>query len=98
MSFLIDKNIYVSIYFIREVTKLETARIFTNGGSQAVRLPKNCRFKEDEVLVNKVGNIVFLIPKDDRWSSMLAGLSLFTEDCFSMEAETLLPEEREPLQ
>ena len=60
---------------------METAKIFNNGGSQAVRLPKNCRFeKDEEVLVNKIGNIVFLLPKSDPWSSMIVGLSLFTDD------------------
>lgn len=31
---------------------MEVAKIFSNGGSQAVRLPKNCRFDQDEVLVS----------------------------------------------
>ncbi len=32
---------------------MEYAKIFSNGGSQAVRLPKSCRFDQDEVLVNR---------------------------------------------
>ena len=31
---------------------MEVAKVFSNGGSQAVRLPKTCRFDEDEILVN----------------------------------------------
>ena len=27
---------------------METAKLFTNGGSQAVRLPKSCRFEKNE--------------------------------------------------
>ena len=42
---------------------METARIFTNGGSQAVRLPKSCRFTDNEVFINHVGNVVILYPK-----------------------------------
>lgn len=40
------------------------AKIFENGRSQAVRLPKECRFNSDtnEVSVNKIGDIVMLIP------------------------------------
>ena len=59
---------------------METAKLFTNGGSQAVRLPKECRFQDNEVLVQRVGNVVMLLPKDDPWSSMLLGLDLFTGD------------------
>lgn len=32
-----------------------TAKVFENGRSQAVRLPKECRFNTDEVAVNKIG-------------------------------------------
>ena len=31
-----------------------TAKVFENGRSQAVRLPKECRFNTDEVAVNKM--------------------------------------------
>ncbi len=74
---------------------MDTAKIFTNGGSQAVRLPKTCRFAEDEVYVNRIGNIVILLPKEDRWSSLLASLDLFTDDFLSDEIESLPLEERE---
>ena len=30
-----------------------TAKVFENGRSQAVRLPKECRFNTDEVAVNR---------------------------------------------
>lgn len=40
-----------------------TAKVFENGRSQAVRLPKECRFNTDEVAVNKIGEIVLLVPK-----------------------------------
>ena len=43
---------------------METAKLFTSGGSQAVRLPKSCRFPGDEVAVKKVGAIVMLYPRD----------------------------------
>ena len=34
---------------------MDTAKLFTNGGSQAVRLPKEYRFEGTEVFVIKVG-------------------------------------------
>ena len=32
---------------------MKSAKIFKNGQSQAVRLPKECRFDDDHVLVKK---------------------------------------------
>ena len=40
----------------------DTAKIFTHGRSQAVRLPKAYRFEGTEVRVSKVGNAVILQP------------------------------------
>jgi Virulence-associated protein and related proteins len=42
---------------------MQTARIFTNGNSQAVRLPKEFRFEDEEVIIKKVGDMVILFPK-----------------------------------
>ena len=43
-----------------------TAKLFENGRSQAVRLPKEYRFNGDEVAINKVGDIVILMPKENK--------------------------------
>ena len=74
---------------------METAKVFTNGGSQAIRLPKDCRFHDDEVLVNRIGNVVILMPKDDPWQSMLQSLDLFTEDFLADGIDDLPVQERE---
>ena len=76
---------------------MDTAKIFTNGGSQAVRLPKDCRFSDDEVLVNRIGSIVILMPKDDPWRSMLDSLPRFTEDFLADGVEPLPVQERDCL-
>ena len=49
--------------------KRARAKLFRNGGSQAVRLPKECRFRADqgEVLVHREGRRVILEPADE-WS------------------------------
>jgi antitoxin VapB len=39
---------------------MNTAKLFTHGGSQAVRLPKEFRFEGTEVHVRRVGNEVVL--------------------------------------
>lgn len=76
---------------------MEVAKIFPNGGSQAVRLPKDCRFAEDEILVNRIGNIVILMPKDDPWRGMMDGLKLFTDDFLRDSVEDLDMQERDYL-
>jgi antitoxin VapB len=49
--------------------KPKRAKLFQNGGSQAVRLPKDCRFVEQtEVLVRREGRRVILEPVDE-WSA-----------------------------
>ena len=59
---------------------MQTAKIFLNGRSQAVRLPKDFRFTENDVFIKKIGNMVVLLPKDDPWSSLVNSLDQFTDD------------------
>ena len=56
---------------------MDTARIFQSDGSQAVRLPKEYRFVGTEVGVKHFGNGVLLLPVDDPWQPLLAGLAAF---------------------
>lgn len=76
---------------------MEIAKVFNNGGSQAVRLPKNCRFDQEEILANRIGKIVILMPKDDPWASMLQGLNMFSDDYLSSGVSDLEVQERESL-
>ena len=60
-----------------ELLLLDTARLFQSGRSQAVRLPKDYRFSGREVVVKHFGNGVLLLPIDDPWQTMEAGLAAF---------------------
>ena len=44
-----------------------TAKLFTNGKSQAVRLPKEYRFTGSEVGIARVGEMVILYPQGKAW-------------------------------
>ena len=59
---------------------MQTAKIFLNGRSQAVRLPKDFRFSEKDVFIKKIGKMVVLLPKNDPWSSLVNSLDQFTDD------------------
>ena len=75
----------------------ETAKLFSNGGSQAVRLPRQYRFDDSEVLVKKIGEVVLLMPKNEKWSSLLMSLGMFTDDFMKEPPEDLPVQERETL-
>jgi len=56
---------------------MSTARVFRSGNSQAVRLPKQFRFKSKEVEIFRRGNEVVLREKEDniaRAFELLTGL------------------------
>lgn len=59
-----------------------TAKLFTNGSSQAVRLPKEYRFLGNEVYAQKIGETVMLVPKDKVWETFMEGIDSFTDDYF----------------
>ena len=57
-----------------------TAKIFVNGRSQAVRLPKECQFEGDEVCVQKLGDAVIMVPRTRVWDLFNEGLGEFSAD------------------
>ena len=62
---------------------MEIAKLFANGQSQAVRLPKGCRFTGSEVYAQKIGEAVLLIPKEKTWEVFMEGLNSFSGDFMS---------------
>ena len=80
--FLFLDSIYILIYITRKrkVIYMMTAKVFKNGRSQAIRLPKECRFSSEEVVVNKIGDVVILLPKENKWDSFMRAKDLFSDD------------------
>jgi antitoxin VapB len=56
---------------------MKTAKIFKNGQSQAVRLPREFRFDDTEVFIKKSGNVIYLIPRNNSWASLIDSLDKF---------------------
>ena len=73
---------------------MKTAKLFQNGQSQAVRLPKEFRFKDDRVFIKKVGDAVILIPYQNPWQSLFDSLDQFSDD-FIESREQPAPQNRE---
>ena len=59
---------------------MQTAKLFNNGRSQAVRLPKEFRFTGDDVYIKKCQGIVMLLPKESPWASLIDSLDRFSSD------------------
>ena len=73
---------------------MQTARLFKNGRSQAVRLPKAFRFSGDRVFIKRVGNAVVLVPYQEPWQSLFESLEQFSDD-FMQDREQPAQQERE---
>ncbi len=76
---------------------MDTAKIFTNGRSQAVRLPKEFRFDTNEVGIHKIGDVVVLYPTDSGWSPLLEASGQFTDDFMADRNQPKKAESRKPL-
>ena len=76
---------------------MDTARLFQSGLGQAVRLPKEYRFAGVEVAVKHFGNGVLLLPLDEPWQTMEAGLDAF-EPGFAITRQQPSTQEHEALE
>ena len=69
------------------------AKLFMNGQSQAVRLPKEFRFEGKEVYIQRLGNKVILSDKKQSWNQFFNGESAFDDD-FLAQRDNDAPQER----
>ena len=73
----------------------QTAKLFMNGRSQAVRLPAEFRFSGREVYIERQGEAVVLRPKPSGWDDFFTRPSRVPVD-YLAGREDHAPEEREP--
>ena len=72
----------------------QTAKIFMNNRSQAVRLPKEFQFSTREVFIRKEGDEVILSARPADWNSYLTAGPMASQD-FMEGVEELPVQERE---
>ena len=77
---------------------MKTAKLFINGRSQAVRLPKVYRFEGNEVYIKKVAGGVLLIPKNQSiWDLWERNLMKYEEPFMTERNQPKLQQKRESL-
>ena len=74
---------------------MDTAKLFLNGRSQAVRLPKAFRMPGTIVKIHREGRRVILEPVDENWDALEASLSQFSDDFMEGGREQPPMQERE---
>ena len=73
---------------------MHTTRPFMSGRSQAVRIPKEYRFEDTELIINRVGQSLVITPKDSIRETFHSGLAMFTEDFMAEGRPEEVPNER----
>ena len=76
---------------------MQKAKIFKNGQSEAVRLPKQFRFNSKDVFIHKIGNAVILLPVEDAWQNFFQSLDEFSSDYMNERAQPQGTQKREKL-
>ncbi|SJM90740.1 type II toxin-antitoxin system VapB family antitoxin [Crenothrix polyspora] len=75
-------------------TAFKTAKIFMNGRSQALRLPKEFRFDTDEVYITTQGENLLISPKKPNWDDFFNTQPVFSED-FLADRQDVIAQERD---
>lgn len=76
---------------------MHTTKVFMNGRSQAVRIPAEYRFEEDELFVNKIGDVLILTPVSAMAKTLEIGTSLIPDDFMEDGRPEEIPSVREEL-
>ena len=89
--------VYIVVYTTVD-NIMDTAKLFKNGRSQAVRLTKEYSFSGKEVYIKKINGVVILIPKDQNpWQSFTNSLDKFSNDFFDFKRDQGTFEKRESI-
>ena len=74
---------------------MQTTILFESEGSQAIKIPEQFRYDEDELIVQKIENIMIFIPKDELWDTFLDGTKDMSDDWYAEGREDFKVQERD---
>lgn len=78
----------------QDMKSTATAKIFRNGNSQAVRIPKQFRLLGNEVSIHREGACVILKPMQNNWEDFFFEKTVVDDDFLRLRKDTL-PQQRE---
>ncbi len=73
---------------------MKQAKLFMNGQSQAVRLPKEFRMPGNCVHIKRIGNAILLLPIDNPWENLINSLSHFSDDYMDERSQPAVQERK----
>ena len=77
---------------------MKTARLFQNGRSQAVRLPKEFRFEGSEVMIRREGEEIILAPVQESLGTLVRhAVREFSADYMTARDQPPVVDQRKPL-
>ena len=59
---------------------MKTVKLFSTDQNQVLEIPEEYSFTDEEVIINKIGDILLITPKSRAKDVFLAGAVSFTED------------------
>ena len=77
---------------------VDTAKLFRNGQSQAVRLPKEYRFEGEQVYIKRDGDAVILLPYRPGWDVLFASIEQFSDDFMADREQPGIQEREDPFE
>lgn len=77
---------------------MDEAEIIQSGAGQAVKLPREYRFRSKKAFIKKLGNAVLLIPEDNPWQGLLDSLDQFSPDFMVERDQPEVETQRETLE
>ena len=78
-------DLYIAAYIFFGMIK--KAKIFKDGQSQAILLPKEFQVEGSFVYINRVGDTITLTPESNPWAGMIAACGRFSDDFMSEREE-----------
>ena len=61
-------------------TPMHVTRPFMSGRSQAIRIPKDCRLEDTELIINKIGDSLVITPRNSLRQAFFEGIAMLPED------------------
>ncbi len=59
---------------------MDVVSVINDNKGQSINIPDNYKFSTDELYINKIGNVIMLLPKNDQWAGVFMGMDLFSDD------------------